>query len=59
MAQGLFMQFDEAELIRAFATIGAYCISRSSCTECRLKELCEGQLEDALYEFALHAALTV
>lgn len=53
------MQFDEAELIRAFATIGAYCVSRGSCTECRLKELCEGQLEDALYEFALHAALTV
>ena len=53
------MKFDEAELIKAFATIGAYCISRSSCTECRLKELCEGQLEVALYEFALQATLKV
>lgn len=53
------MQFDEVELIKAFATIGAYCINMGSCIECRLKELCEGQLEDALYQFALQAALEI
>ena len=53
------MQFDDAELIKAFTTIGAYCISRSSCTECRIKEACDGLSGDALYLFALQAALEI
>ena len=53
------MRFDEAELIKAFATIGAYCVNMGSCIEYRLKELCDSQLEDALYQFALQAALEI
>ena len=53
------MRFDEAELIKAFATIGAYCVNMGSCIDCRLKELCDSQLEDALYQFALQAALEI
>lgn len=53
------MRFDREEVMKAFATIGMYCLEKGDCGECNLKALCEGQIEDALYEFALHAALKV
>lgn len=53
------MRFDREEVIHAFATIGMYCLEKGDCGECKLKELCAGQVEDALYNFALQAALKI
>lgn len=53
------MNIESNELATAFTIIGLYCLEKADCNGCNLKALCEGQVEDALYEFALRAALKV
>lgn len=53
------MNIDSNEIASAFAVIGAYCLSIGDCDNCPLSSLCANNIADALYIFALQAAVKV